>query len=434
MASGGSHSSPGFQTHKIVPAARQSGLPTPTTSAQISHSPHFPIRVAAIMGRMMGGGVESTVMNHYRHIDRSRVQFDFIVDSDSTVVPREEIQDLGGRIFEVPPYQQLASYIRACQSLFERIHPSIVHSHLNALSVFPLCAAKLAGVPIRIAHSHSTSNPEEHLRHLAKNALRPFSRSYPTHYAACSEFAARWLFGDRLVDTGQVFLMRNAIDIDAFTFNTAARTAKRAELGVSPDQLLVGQVGRLSSQKNQLFTERVFAQILRTHPDALLVFVGDGPLHDDVRGLARDLGIERQVRFLGVRDDVPELYQACDMLAFPSLYEGLGMAAIEAQTAGLPVVASTQVPSEACLVPELIDRRSLGEGVASWADALIKSAERQIPRRLADSGHAVERVAASGYEIAASAERLCAWYESLIGAQPAQPARSVELFDTKKVG
>ena len=127
-----------------------------------------PIRVAQVVGKMVGGGVEAVVMNYYRHIDRSKVQFDFLVDSDSTLVPREEIESLGGRIFEIPPYQHAIEYQRELQSLFTQEGWKIVHSHINALSVFPLRAAKKAGVPVRIAHSHSTSGKGE----FAKNALK----------------------------------------------------------------------------------------------------------------------------------------------------------------------------------------------------------------------------------------------------------------------
>ncbi|PLS23808.1 glycosyltransferase, partial [Bifidobacterium imperatoris] len=147
---------------------------------------NVPIRVAQVVGRMMGGGVEATVMNHYRHVDHDRVQFDFIVQDDSTVVPAEEIESLGGRVFEIPSYKRLPAYMKACERLFRELRPSIVHSHMNSLSVFPLKAAKDADVPVRIAHSHSTSNPREYAKTAMKMVLRPFSRVYPTHYAACS--------------------------------------------------------------------------------------------------------------------------------------------------------------------------------------------------------------------------------------------------------
>lgn len=371
------------------------------------------VRVAQIMGRMMGGGVEATIMNHYRHIDHDRVQFDFIVDDDSTVVPRAEIESLGGRVFVVPAYKRLPAYLRALRSLFAERKPDIVHSNLNSLSVFPLSAAKKAGVPVRIAHSHSTSNPGEKAKTAMKMVLRPFSRVYPTDYAACSNFAARWLFGDKLVDAGRVRIMKNAIDVDRFVFDAAVRAAKRAELGVDDAQPVIGQVGRMCFQKNQMFTLDVFARVLERRPDAVLVFAGDGDMMPQVRDRIRELGIERAVRVLGVRDDVHELYQAFDMLAFPSTYEGLGMAAIEAQASGMPVIASDQVPDEAGIIPGLVRFLAL-DSVDEWVDALASAdpvAERADER---------DAVCAAGYDIEDSAARLCDWYEELARKEGAE--------------
>lgn len=364
------------------------------------------IRVAQIMGRMMGGGVEATIMNHYRHIDRSRVQFDFIVDDNSTVVPREEIEALGGRVFTVPAYKHLSAYLKALRTLFAEQKPDIVHSNLNSLSVFPLSAAKKMGVPVRIAHNHSTANPGERAKTAMKLVLRPFSRVYPTDYAACSNFAARWLFGDKLVDAGRVRVMKNAIDVDRFVFSKDVRAAKRAELGVNAGQPVIGQVGRMCFQKNQLFTLEVFAKVLERRPDAVLVFAGDGDMMPQVRGRIHELGIERSVRVLGVRDDVNELYQAFDVLAFPSAYEGLGMAAIEAQASGMPVVASDQVPDEASIIDGLVRFLPL-DRPDTWVDALasVDSTDERADER--------DAVRAAGYDIDDSAAKLCDWYEAL---------------------
>ena len=367
-----------------------------------------PIRVAQVVGRMMGGGVEATVMNHYRHIDRSRVQFDFIAQTDSTVVPREEIESLGGRVFFVPPYKNPIAYVNACRRLFKDIKPDIVHSNMNAVSMFTLMAAKQAGVKIRIAHSHSTSNPAERGKTLVKNMLRPFSRVYPTHYAACSDYAARWLFGDKLVDSGAVHLIRNAIDLDQFSYSQQARSQKRSELGIQPDQLVVGQVGRLCFQKNQSFSLKVFAELLKRVPDAVLIIVGDGDSRGELEYQTRSLGITNRVRFLGVRADVAELYSLFDVLLFPSTYEGLGMAAIEAQATGLSVIASDHVPNEAGVIPRLMQRLSLDEPPAYWADQIIRVSKRHLKR----TGQEIE-LANVGYDINASAQQLTEWYEKI---------------------
>lgn len=374
----------------------------------------MPIRVAQVVGRMMGGGVEATVMNHYRHIDRSQVQFDFIVQTDSTVVPKDEIESLGGRVFYVPPYSNPVKYVNACRKLFQQIHPRIVHSHMNAVSVFTLMAAKQAGVPVRIAHSHSTSNPNEKAKTLVKNVLRPFSKVYPTHLAACSEYAARWLFGDQVVDAKQVHIIHNAIDIDRFTFNSQSRAIKRDELGVGDSQLLIGQVGRICFQKNQTFTIKVFSELLKNNPSAVLAIVGDGD-DSELRKEIHDLRIERNVKLLGIRDDVADYYSAFDILAFPSTYEGLGMASIEAQAADLPVVCSDEVPKEADLIPSLVRRISLDAGFESWVSAFDVH-ESDASGRIS---HAQE-MAKRGYAIHLSAAELAHWYEELEGECDAQ--------------
>ncbi len=186
------------------------------------------IRVAQIVGKMNGGGVEAVVMNYYRHIDRSKVQFDFLVDSDSTLIPREEIESLGGRVFEIPPYQHVVEYQRELQRLFKQEGWKVVHSHINALSVFPLRAAKKAGVPVRIAHSHSTSGKGEYAKNTLKAVLKTQSNRYPTHRFACSKFAGEWLFGK----DSNFEVVYNAIDLDRFSFNAEARAQARADLGL----------------------------------------------------------------------------------------------------------------------------------------------------------------------------------------------------------
>ena len=161
-----------------------------------------PIRIAHIIGKWVGGGVEAVVMNYYRNINHDKIQFDFICDSDSTNIPYEEIEKLGGKIILVPPYQHVFAYQK-----------KLVHSHINALSVFPLHAAKKVGIPVRIAHSHSTTNKKEWKKNLLKQILRPFSKVYATDYMCCSELAGRWLFGDKTYDQGKVYLLNRKICI-----------------------------------------------------------------------------------------------------------------------------------------------------------------------------------------------------------------------------
>lgn len=323
-----------------------------------------PIRVAQVVGKMLGGGVEAVVMNYYRHIDRNKVQFDFLVDADSTLVPRDEIESLGGRVFEIPPYQHVVEYQRELQRLFKQEGWRIVHSHINALSVFPLRAAKKAGVPVRIAHSHSTSGKGEHAKNALKAVLKTQANRYPTHRFACSKFAGEWLFG-KSADFEVVY---NAIDLDLFRFNAEARAQARADLGLVGDQFAIGHVGRFTAQKNHAFLVDVFTEVAKRRDDAVLLLVGSGEAGASVKALVDERGLTDRVKFLGQRSDVNRLYQAFDAFVLPSLYEGLGLVGVEAQVSGLPCLLSDAITREVDVTGECKFLPIVSPAV--WADEI----------------------------------------------------------------
>lgn len=359
-----------------------------------------PIRVAQVVGKMVGGGVEAVVMNYYRHIDRSKVQFDFLVDADSTLVPREEIESLGGRVFVIPPYQHPIAYQRELLELFRSEGWPIVHSHVNALSVFPLRAAKRAGVPVRIAHSHSTSGRGEHARNAMKAVLRCFSNVYPTHRMACSRYAGEWLF-----KRGANFdLVYNAIDLSRFAFDPDVRAKARDELGLSEGQLAVGHVGRFMPQKNHGFLVDAFAGVACRRDDTVLLLVGDGEGRSAVERRVADLGLEGRVLFLGQRSDVDRLYQAFDVFVLPSLYEGLPLVAVEAQRVGLPCLLADTITREIDVTGEC-SFLSIDD-VSFWVEALkgIETGPR-LPVRVSDF---------SKYDIDGASDNLAKRYLKLV--------------------
>lgn len=358
-----------------------------------------PIRVAHVIGKMIGGGVEQVVMNYYRHIDRKRVQFDFLVDADSTLVPADEVELLGGRVFTVPPYQHLAAYERELERLFRQERWPIVHSHVNALSVFPLRAAKRAGVPVRIAHSHSTAGKGETAKNAVKSVLKRFSNVYPTHRMACSRYAGEWLFG-KGADFEVVY---NAIDLSRFLFDAEARAQARADLGIVGGQLAVGHVGRFMPQKNHRFLIEAFAGLARLRPDAVLLLAGSGEAEALVEGWAAERGVSDRVRFLGQRGDVGRLYQAFDAFCLPSLYEGLGLVGVEAQAAGLPCFLSDRITREVDVTGTV--RFLPIDDPSTWAGALAEvEPGSRIDARREDF---------EDYDIDRAAERLAARYLEL---------------------
>ena len=282
-----------------------------------------PIRIAQIIGKWVGGGVESVVMNYYRYIDRSKIQFDFICDEDSTNIPYEEINSLGGKVILIPPYQKLFKYQSNLKKVLREGNYKIVHSHINALSVFPLRVAKKADVAIRIAHSHSTTNKKEWKKNILKNILRPFSKLYATDYFCCTEHAGRWLFGNKKFEKGDVYVLNNAINIEKFKFNEKVRNKKRVELGIDSDTVVIGHIGRFVEQKNHKFLIDLFSKFHNVNKNSKLVLIGQGPLEKEIREKVNLLNITDDVIFLGQINNVEELYQVFDIFIFPSLYEGL---------------------------------------------------------------------------------------------------------------
>ena len=282
------------------------------------------IIVAHIMGKWLRtDGVESVVMNYYRNIVKGKVQFHFICDEDSTDIPYEEIEKLGGKVIIVPPYQKLFKYQKELYKIFKENSYKIVHSHINALSVFPLRIAKKAGVPIRIAHSHSTSNKKEWKKNIVKNILRPFSKVYANHFFACTKHAGEWLFGKKIIERKELNVINNAIDLKKFEFNEKTREDLREKFGIKEDTIVIGHIGRFMKQKNHDFLIDVFNELIKKNENSILMLIGQGPLLNDMKQKVRDLKIEDKVKFIGQVTDVEKYYNIMDIFLFPSIYEGL---------------------------------------------------------------------------------------------------------------
>lgn len=330
-----------------------------------------PIRVAQIIGKWTGGGVEAVVMNYYRNIDKSKVQFDFFCDNDSTNIPYEEIKRLGGKIILIPPYQKMFRYQKILKQKLREGNYKIVHSHINTLSIFPLFAAKVSGVPIRIAHSHSTTNKKELKKNLLKQMLRPFSRKYATNFLACSELAGRWLFGDKAFNNKRVTIINNAIDVEKFKYNKEIREKKRKKLGISADTLVIGHIGRFVEQKNHLMLIDIFNEIHKKNNNSILMLVGQGPLLQKVNEKICNLELEKSIKVLGQRDNIEELYQIMDIFLLPSLYEGLPVVGVEAQASGLLCILSDSITKETKIL-NTTQYLSLSQTAEEWAKKIIE--------------------------------------------------------------
>ena len=363
-----------------------------------------PIRIAHIVGKWLGGGVEAVIMNYYRHIDRTKIQFDFLCDEDSTNIPYEEIESLGGRVIIIPPYQKVFKYIKELKRVLKEGQYKIVHSHINTLSVFPLYAAKKAGVPVRIAHSHSTTNKKEWKKNLMKLALRPFAKTFATDYFACSELAGRWLFGDKTFDEGKVYVLNNAIDLDKFTYDEKIRTSKRKELKIKDNTIVIGHIGRFVEQKNHRGLIDIFNEVHKINKKTILILAGQGPLMEEMKEKVKSLGIEKNVQFLGQRSDANELYQAFDIFLLPSLYEGLPVVGVEAQASGLLCILSDDMTKETKVL-ESTEFLSLSTSPEVWANILLQTYDKY------ERKNTKEEISKNGFNIQEEAHKLVDIYQ-----------------------
>ena len=314
-------------------------------------------------------------MNYYRNIDKDKIQFHFLCDEDSTNIPYEEIEKMGGKVIIIPPYQRLFEYQKELYRIFKENNYKIVHSHISTLSVFPLRIAKKAGVPIRIAHSHSTSNKKEWKRNLIKNILRPFSKLYANQFFACSELSGRWLFGEKAFKNDKIKIINNAIDLEKFKFNKEKRNEIRKKLKIDENIILVGHIGRFVTQKNHEFLIDVFNEIIKKRKqenfDSKLILIGQGNLKENIIEKIKYLGLQDYVIFTGQTTNVSDYYNAMDIFVLPSLYEGLPVVGIEAQANGLLCEFSTDMTKETKVL-NTTKFISLKETAKKWAEIILE--------------------------------------------------------------
>lgn len=358
-----------------------------------------PVRVLYVHGGKLNyGGTEAYMMNYYRHFDRTRLQVDFAVHGFERGVYEDEIEAMGGQVFYLPvKSRDYFGNIRALQKLFQSGRYEIVHAHMDAMNAVVLKQAKKCGIPVRISHSHNTQHQTQNC---LKLMLNDFEKKQVSHYATelltCSEAAGKWLYGDK-----PFTVLHNAIDAEQYRFSPQTREAVRESLGLR-DRFVVGHVGRFHFQKNHEFLLEIFRCLHREHPQAALLLVGDGELRTRLEEKIKAYGLTDDVILTGNRSDVASLLQAMDVFLFPSLFEGLGIVLIEAQAAGLPSVASSEVPAEADLT-DTVRYLGLEQSPDVWAQAVWDAGKAVREDRCDD-------VKAAGYDITEQARRLEEFY------------------------
>ena len=344
----------------------------------------MPVKVLEVVDSLNLGGIQTLLMNLCAGLDPARVSVSFLVFRKGRQVYADECEKHGWTIYQLPGRHDGLRAQQKALAAFFREHPDfdVVHYHTNCLSnINPLTAAAKAGVPMRILHSHSSSVLGNPIHKVLHRLNKPKVKRIANTWIACGRKPAAWMFAGTGVED-RVRLVPNGIDVGAFRYDGAVRQRVRQELGLD-GHYVIGHVGRFNEVKNHPFLLDAFAEAVKREPDALLVLAGDGPLRQAAEEKARALGLTGSVRFLGVRKDVPELMQAMDMLALPSLYEGFPVTLVEAQAAGLPCTVSDTVTRDAVLKDNMV-MLPLAAGPAAWAEALLQRRERLTDNAVLD--------------------------------------------------
>ena len=365
------------------------------------------IRIAIIAGVLHSGGKRNLIMEFYRHIDRSKMQFDFICDSDSNGIPYEEIERLGGRVYVVPPYKNIIPHLKATYRILKENKYPVVHAYDNTLNLFPMMLAKMAGVKVRISESISKGDKNEK-KTLVKLALRPFSHLFANYYMANSVDCGIWQFGKKTYEKGKIDIFKTVINAEENAFNLELRNATRKAFGWE-DKTGHGFIGRYVDQKNPLFLIDIFNEIAKIQDNAILVMIGFGELEDEMMGKVKSYGIEDRVVNLGRRDDIKQFYNSFDSFLLPSLYEGMPVVGIEAQCAGLPIFFSKNITEETT-ASDLAHYISLDSSAEYWAKEIVSI----MKNNQSDRANAYKQVIASGFDSKNEAMRLQRYYEERI--------------------
>ncbi|MDO5131607.1 MAG: glycosyltransferase family 1 protein [Eubacteriales bacterium] len=369
------------------------------------------VKILHELAYLDGGGVARLLYDYYAHMDRARIRFDFmILDDGGEGILEKPLREMGCRIFRLPSLRKdPARRLRRMKEILLEGGYDAVHSHIADRSCILLSMAKRCGVRHRFAHSHIAREDCGRVKRAVNLVFLRRARSAATQLFACGEDAGLYMWGKRAMERGRVRIMRNAVSIDRFRYDPAARREAARELGLE-GRHVVGIVGRLEHQKNHAFLLDVFAKLRDLDRDAVLLVIGGGSLADSLEEKARQTGILPQVRFLGVRSDVDRLLNVLDVFVLPSFYEGLPVVLVEAQANGLPAVASDAITREMA-VTDLVRFLPCNTDPARWA--------QEIARILADGpGTARPResyageIARAGYDIVKESRRMQRFYLS----------------------
>lgn len=310
------------------------------------------IKILQKTASMNAGGIEKFLINVEEKINKYEFQFDYFLNSADEQFYSEKIRKLGGQIF-APKWKdnKIINILNRCIKFYKFLKVNkydIVHINepLLASSIYAFLA-KFAGVKNIIVHSHNDHSAEKFnfIQSLLNKLARYIIIHNADYYFACSDLAAKWLFGKNVLTNEKYYKIANGIDSEKYTFNAEIRNKMRKSMNIE-NNFIIGHVGRFFEQKNHKFLLKIFKEFLKYEPQAILLLVGDGPLRKEIEEEIIKSKLNDKVILLGVRNDVPELLMAMNIFVFPSLYEGLPVVCIEAQASGLECLLSKNITEE----------------------------------------------------------------------------------------
>lgn len=333
------------------------------------------MRILHIVGAMNMGGTETMLMNIFRLLDREEVQFDFVSFTNQDAYYDEEIRNLGGRII----YVSKSTSVFELKRVIQEFGPyDVVHSHTLFNCGIANLAAKLAGVPIRIAHAHTTlDSSDSFIRKLYINLMQKLIKVTSTHFLSCSQAAATYLFGNKITNSSKYMYLPNMIDYERLLMPNKENIKKFKEKYQLENRYVIGHIGRLTEAKNHRYLIDIIDQMRKVNDQVILLLVGDGVLRPELELLIKEKKLQNHVVFTGVQSDVSSALYNMDVFVFPSIFEGLGLVLLEAQLCGLPCVVSEAIQPEADLGINLMTTLQLDEGVDSWCDEILEKVHTQ---------------------------------------------------------
>ena len=369
------------------------------------------IKIAISVNKCDSGGQKSLIMAYLRNFDPKRIYFDLIVDKDSNSIPFDEVNELGGGIYVIPPYQHILAHLNALRKLLREKHYDALYALNNTMNLFPLGIAYFNGIKVRVSESLTMASPLEKKKTMMKNVLKRFSHLFCNYYMANGKDCGIYQFGKKAYEDGTINIFLTPVDAKKYTFDPILREDTRQKFGWG-NMVVYGYIARFEKQKNPLFLVDIMNEIAQKQDNAHFVIIGAGSMEQQIKNKIAKYGLDEKMSWLGRREDIKQFYNAFDAFLLPSLYEGLPVAGIESQSTGLPVFFSEEITREAGIA-ELGHFISLKKSAAEWANIIISETRKAMPLRRGREKDLMN----AGFDAVSEAERLTVFFERAVEEQ-----------------